>query len=378
MSMRRRLRGQLSLRKKAPSIVFIAIIVVVLVLLLWVIQYLPVLYQLLLNKEIELKKSDGDQRVNVVLLGIGGGQHEGPLLTDTIIFASLDPKTNKATLVSIPRDMWVPELSAKINTAYASGESKQKGGGLVLTKAVVERILGQEVDYGLRVDFNGFIRAVDMVGGLDITVDRALDDPEYPISGKETDDCGYKDEEFVKRATASSQLEAFPCRYEQLHFDAGGQQMDGTSALKFVRSRHATGSEGTDFARSKRQEKIISAFREKIFSVGTFLNPIKVISLYDIFKDSIDTDIIQNEYDDFIKLARKMEKSQLKSVVLDIGSEQEKRNGLLINPPVTKDFRGQWVIIPKAGNGNYTQIQSFVDCEIKVGNCSVTPTRSPQ
>lgn len=363
-------------RKQVLPVILVIIVLAIGYIGLRVLRYVPVLYQLLFNKEIELKKSDGDQRVNVVLLGIGGGQHEGPLLTDTIIFASLDPKTNKATLVSIPRDMWVPELSAKINTAYASGESKQKGGGLVLTKAVVERILGQEVDYGLRVDFNGFIRAVDMVGGLDITVDRALDDPEYPISGKETDDCGYKDEEFVKRATASSQLEAFPCRYEQLHFDAGAQHMGGASALKFVRSRHATGSEGTDFARSKRQEKIISAFKDKIFSAGTFLNPIKIISLYDIFKDSIDTDVKQDEYDDFIKLAKKMEKAQLKSIVLDIGDEGEDRNGLLINPPVTSEFRGQWVIIPRSGNGNYTQIQEFVDCEIKTGNCAVTPTAS--
>lgn len=376
--MRRRFgRGQLDLRKKALSVLLIAIFLVVGIFLLWLIQYVPVLYELTFNKKIELKKSD-DQRVNILILGIGGGRHEGPNLTDTIIFASIDPLTNKATLVSIPRDMWVPELSAKVNTAYSTGEAKRKGGGLVLAKAMVGKLLGQEVDYGVRVDFNGFVRAVDMVGGLDIDVERSFDDLEYPVSGKEEDTCGYTGEEFEKRATESSQLEAFPCRYEYLHFDKGLQHIDGEKALKFVRSRHATGAEGTDFARSKRQEKIISAFREKIFSVGTFLNPIKVISLYDIFKDSIDSDIIQNEYDDFIKLARRMEKSQLKSVVLDIGSEQEKRNGLLINPPVTKDFRGQWVIIPRAGNGSYAEIQSFVDCEIKVGNCSVTPTRSPQ
>lgn len=376
--MRRRFgRGQLQLRKKVLTIFFISILLIVGMLLLWVIQYLPVLYQLTFNKKIELRKSD-DQRVNVLLLGIGGGKHEGPNLTDTIIFASIDPETNKATLVSIPRDMWVPELSAKVNTAYSTGEAKRKGGGLVLAKAMVGKLLGQEIDYGLRVDFNGFVRAVDMVGGLDIDVERAFNDLEYPVFGKEEDTCGYTGEEFEKRATESSQLEAFPCRYEYLHFDQGVQHMDGETALKFVRSRHATGAEGTDFSRSKRQEKIITAFREKVFSAGTFLNPIKVISLYDIFKDSIDTDVTQNEYDDFIKLAQKMEESQLKSVVLDVGSEQEKRNGLLINPPVTKEFRGQWVIIPRAGNGSYTEIQSFVDCEIKVGNCSVTPTRSPQ
>ena len=67
--------------------------------------------------------------------------------------------------------------------------------------------------------------------------------------------------------------------------------MDGKTALTFVRSRHAEGEEGSDFARSKRQEKIIQAFKDKLFSFQTIINPAKIISLYDILKDSIDTDI---------------------------------------------------------------------------------------
>lgn len=336
-------------------------------------KYTQNLYQYFFKKEIELKKTP-EERINILLLGIGGGSHDGPLLTDTIMFASIDPENKRVTLISIPRDLWVPDLKAKINTAYAYGEVQKDGGGLVLTKAVVKKILGQEIDYGFRIDFNGFIRAVDMVGGLDVTVDRAFDDYEYPLSGKETDDCGFTDEEFEKRATAEAQLEAFPCRYEHLHFDQGEQHMDGETALKFVRSRHATGAEGTDFARSKRQEKIIRALREKVISAGTFLNPIKLVGLYDVLKDSIDTDIKQEEYDDFVKLGQKMEKAAIHSVVLDSGDEELQTAGLLVNPPVSEEFKYQWVIVPRLGSDTYTEIHEYVACLIEKGNaCTITP-----
>jgi LCP family protein required for cell wall assembly len=340
-------------------------------------RYIPTLYQFFFQKEIELKKT-ADQRVNVLLLGIGGGKHDGPLLTDTIIFASIDPESKKLTLVSVPRDFWVPDLKAKINTAYSTGESKRKGsGGLLLTKAVVSKILGQDIDYAVRVDFNGFVKAVDMVGGLDIDVERAFDDNEYPLSGKETDNCGYEGEEFEKRATEEAQLEAFPCRYEKLHFERGLQHMDGETALKFVRSRHGNNNEGTDFSRSKRQEKVILAFREKVFSAGTLLNPVKVISLYSTFKDSIDTDITLTEIDDFIKLSRKLEDANITSSVLDYGDDATDRPGLLINPPPSKSYGFQWVIIPRTGEENFKEIQEFVACQIRSGNCEITPTQDP-
>jgi polyisoprenyl-teichoic acid--peptidoglycan teichoic acid transferase len=336
-------------------------------------KYLPTLFELMFQKDITLKKTE-QNRINVLILGIGGGKHDGPNLTDTIIMANIDPETKRVTLISVPRDLWVEDLKAKINTAYASGESKRKGGGLELTKAVVGKVLGQDIEYGLRVDFNGFIKAVDMVGGIDVFVERSFEDPEYPLSGKENDTCGHSEEELQELATASSQLEAFPCRYEHLKFERGKQHMDGETALKFVRSRHGTNGEGSDFARSKRQEKVIKAFREKIFSAQTFLNPVRLISLYDVFKGSIDTDIMPNEIDDFIKLARELEDAPLNTQVLDAGGE-EGRPGLLINPPISSEYKYQWVIIPRAGAEDYSEIHQYVDCEIKVGECTVTPTR---
>lgn len=335
-------------------------------------QFGSVATQTIFNNDIDLRKKD--ERVNILLLGIGGGKHDGPNLTDTIIFASIDPKLKKVTLVSIPRDFWISTEETKINSIYAFGEEQEKGRGLENIKETVSKVVGQPVDYAIRIDFAGFVKAVDLMGGLDIDVERTLDDYEYPVSGKEGDTCGFEGEEFEKRATMSAeeQVDAFPCRYEHVHFDTGITHMDGETALKFVRSRHAVGIEGSDFARSKRQEKVINAFRDKLFSLGTILNPVKVVSLYDVLSDSIATDIHKDEYDDFIKLAKKMEGATTQSVILDFGNENEEKYGLLTNPPLSQEFRGQWVIIPRAGSADYSEIHQYISCMLTDSECEVT------
>lgn len=331
----------------------------------------PFLYQFLFNKNIELKKST-PERINILLLGIGGGSHEGPNLSDTIILASLDIKDSKVTLVSFPRDIWSSDIKGKINKAYAVGEEAKKGGGITLAKSVVGKISGQKIDYGVVIDFSGFKRAVDLMGGLEINVKNSFDDYEYPISGKEDDPCDNKQEDLEKLATASSQLEAFPCRYEHLHFEKGENHMNGDTALKFVRSRHAKGEEGSDFSRSQRQEKVIKAFKEKSFSLKILVNPAKVIGLYDTIKDSVDTDIKKDELDDFIKLAQKFQKTEIQSVVIDYGDQENKRGGLLTHPPINKEYNFEWVLIPRIGNENFSEIQEFIRCRFTEDECIVS------
>ncbi len=202
-------------------------------------------------------------------------------------------------------------------------------------------------------------------------MERGFNDFQYPIYGKENDTCGHKEEELQALATVSSQLEVFPCRYKSIRFDKGLQQMNGETALQFVRSRHATGEEGTDFARNKRQEKAIIAFKDKLLNIETLLNPVKLIGLYSTLKDSIDTNIKQEEIDDFVKLAQKMKNANVQSAILDYGDKEKKRQGLLINPPISKNYDNQWVLIPRIGDGNFSEIQRYIECEIKVGNCPI-------
>jgi anionic cell wall polymer biosynthesis LytR-Cps2A-Psr (LCP) family protein len=366
------------MHRKRPLILLSIIVVILAIFVVKTANVYPFLFQLFFNRGVSLKQTT-DNRINILLLGIGGGSHEGPNLTDTIILASLDPKNNKVTLVSIPRDLWFPDINQKINAAYQIGLSK--GGGLTLAEAAVQKLTGQNIDYGVRLDFSGFVKAVDIIGGLDINVDNTFDDYWYPISGKEDDSCGYSSADiqtFTATVSAETDIQQkFACRYKHLHFDKGLTHMDGETALEFVRSRHALGVEGSDFARSKRQEKAIQAFKSKVLSAETLINPGKIIGLYNALQSSIDTDIKQSEFDDFIRLAEKMKNAKIQSVVIDIGDEVSLRSGLLNESVVEADYGSTSALTPRTGNGNFSEIQQYINCEITKGNCLVIPSPTP-
>lgn len=347
--------------KKNTRFILIAVFLLLIAFVVILIREFP-LFELLFSRNIELRKTN--EHINILLLGIGGKKHEGPDLTDTIIFASIDAEKNKAVLVSIPRDLWVEDLKGRINVAYAKG-------GLSLAKSNVSKVVGEAIDYVVRIDFNGFEKAVNLLGGVDVNVQSALDDYQYPIAGKEDDPCDHSIEELNMLATASSQLDAFPCRYLHIHFDSGLQHMDGKGALEFVRSRHAQGDEGTDFARSNRQGELVKAIKNKIFSAETLLNPARVISLHNVVKDSVDTNIEEDELDDFIKLASKMKDASIQNIVLDYGDEEKNRPGLLMHPDLSDAYNNEWVLIPRIGKDDFSEIQKYVYCEIKIGNCPI-------
>lgn len=264
-----------------------------------------------------LLSSDG--RTNLVLLGIGGDGHTGSDLTDSIIFVSLNLNTHQALLVPIPRDIWIDSLKAKVNTAYHYGQERREGGGRDLVKSAVAELTGVSVHYAVVLDFIGFEKAIDAVGGIDVTVERAFDDYKYPIPGQET---------------AEPESE----RYEHLRFEAGRIHMDGQTALKFARSRHAEGEEGTDFARSARQAKIILAFREKALSTKTLLSSDTLKNLVESISSSVDTDIVEQEYGGFLKLFLALDQSR------DLATLSLEDH--LVNPKNTAPYGGQWVLVP--------------------------------
>lgn len=371
-------KKQKAIKKRVYLAILIIFIGLGIFFFLKISAYIKPLFELTFENKIELKKVE-KQRINMLLLGIGGGAHDGPMLTDTIMFASIDPVKLSVTLVSIPRDLWIEDVSDKVNKIYAFSEVKERGSGLAEVKKTIGEVVGQKIDYGFRIDFSGFIKAVDLLGGIDVGIERSFDDYAYPLSGKETDTCGKIDEEIASLSAqiatgSATDFEIFPCRFEHLSFEKGKQHMDGETTLKFVRSRHALGPEGTDFARSKRQEKVIKAVKDKVFSAGTILNPVKLLGLYEIVKDSIDTDIKEEEVDDFIKLAQKMKTAEIRSVVLDVSDEVREAPSLLMNPPTSEEFAYQWVVIPKAGKNDYSEIHTYIMCVIKYNGCTSSPT----
>lgn len=289
---------------------------------------------------------DTNGRTNILIMGIGGENHEGPLLTDTIVLASIRNKDNNVSLITIPRDIWIDPLKGKINEAYALGEAKRKGAGLILAKASVNEILDIPVHYSVVVDFKAFAQSVDLVGGVSVNVENTFDDFKYPVPGKENDLCDGDPE--------------LKCRYEHLHFDKGPQHMDGQTALKFVRSRYSDGLEGTDFARSKRQIKVLMAVKSKIISPKIFLDPKNISDLARKFGGNTDTDLTTNQE---LYLAKKLinfNPATIHSFSLDTGTDA--KPGLLVNPPLSSDYGGIWVLVPRSGNweGIQNKIKEFL------------------
>ena len=282
-------------------------------------------------------------RTNVLLLGKGGEGHSGADLTDTIILASFSHGNKGLTLISIPRDIWVPEIRSKLNSAYFWGKQKEDWGGLALTKSLVEEILGQPVHYAVVLDFNGFNRVIDVLGGIEVEVAMAFTDEKYPIEGKENDDCGGDKE--------------FKCRYEPLQFLEGKQYMDGARALKFVRSRNAEGEEGTDLARAARQQKVIAAVKDKILSPKTLLSPRKMLAIWRVTKEAVETDLDSSSG---AVLARKVLETNGNSTSFVLPEE------FLENPTPSEKYDEQSVFIPRRGTSpggkfDWTEIRHWAE-----------------
>jgi len=183
-------------------------------------------------REAVLESSGG--RTNILILGVGGGGHEGSDLTDTIIVLSLDTGKKTVALISVPRDTWSDTLKDKVNSAYHYGNEKslssgRQGGGLLLSKVTMEDVIGMPIQYAVVVDFSGFTKVIDAVGGIDVNVPEAFTDSRYPKPGMEQATC------------PGDPTNA--CVYETVHFDAGVQHMDGARALIYARSRHAEGDQ---------------------------------------------------------------------------------------------------------------------------------------
>lgn len=298
----------------------------------------------------ELKK-EGDCRVNVLLLGIGGQGHAGGDLTDTIMVASIDPINKKTSLLSIPRDLWVKiprDGNNRINEAFAYGKSnsdakddkgKQRE-AVELVDETLEPILGIPIHYHVVTDFSAFEQIVDALGGIDINVPEELTVYERLwIEGTS--------------------------RHYLLNVKEGQQHFDGTKALYYARSRQT--SKRGDFDRSERQKLLLTGIKDKILSVGTFSNPVKISQLLSSLGNNVYTDF---ELEDMRRIYEAMENIPSNNITsID-----------LVTPPhdflTTGNINGKSIVRPKAGLFDYTAIQAYVrnafkDAQIARENSSI-------
>ena len=274
-----------------------------------------------------------DDRINILLLGMGGVGHDGPYLTDTIIIASFKPSTKQVALISVPRDLLVQVPGhgwRKVNNANALGELADAGNGAKLASEAIGQTFDLPIHYYVRIDFNGFVQLVDDLGGVTIDVEHTLDDPLYPVKGKET-------------ATTTE-------RYEHLFIEPGPHRFDGELTLKYVRSRQARGIEGSDFARSQRQQKVLLAIKEKVLRFGTLANPYKVSKVMDTLSQHLSTNFKVWELLALFGMTKDVSEQSVTHRVFDDGPDG------LVHAAITED--GAFVLKPNAGN--FSEMQAVV------------------
>jgi polyisoprenyl-teichoic acid--peptidoglycan teichoic acid transferase len=250
--------------------------------------------------------------INILLLGTDERADDvSPPRTDTMIMLTLDPNTQTAGMLSMPRDLWVPipglDMANKINTAYMYGETrKYPGGGAQLAKNTVSAFIGHEVQYYVHLNFGGFVKLIDLIGGVDVIVPETIDDPNYP--------------------TANYGVETF-------HIDAGPQHLDGETALKYARTRHGD----SDYGRARRQQTIIRAVMDKVLRadmIPTVLS--NAGALLSTIRSSVDTDIPLATQLELATYLQKNKLQDIRQLVLDKQYGDEDPNGP----------EGAWILRP--------------------------------
>ena len=300
-------------------------------------------------------KGEKEGRINVLLLGMRGENIPGGgLLADTIIVASINPKENKASMISIPRDLYVNNPGwgnkSKVNAVYAAGEENGKKQGLEDMKKVAEEVTGLPIHYSARINFAGFKQIIDAIGGVDITLDKPFQEP---VQFNEPHVCDSRvftvptgkfeiKKNKTGRITAQYPLCTNPVKEcgGSFSLPSGKQTLNGEKALCYVRSR-ATSS---DFERAKRQQIIIQLVKDKMLSVGTLTDFSKLNALLNALGDNVRTDMELWEMQRFYEIYKNISNLQIYQRVLENSEE-----GLLYNPTDMPKEVG-YILLPIGGN----------------------------
>lgn len=233
----------------------------------------------------------GTDRINILLMGIDRRPGEAFISrTDTMMLVSLDPVTESASILSIPRDLYVlipGHGRDRINTAFVYGSAGNNPvGGAALAMQTVEYNLGVPVNHYVLVDFSAVINGINTLGGIDVNVPVAINDPTFP-------DMNYG--------------------FDPLYIPAGLNHFDGALALKYARTRH----QDTDFGRAARQQQLLLAVRQKTAALGFTGLIAQAGTLYQQVENGIRTDLSLEQMIRLATAANSIDSENIRNDVLD-------------------------------------------------------------
>jgi len=259
---------------------------------------------------------DGKSRITLLIMGLDYNDWRAGEIprTDTMILLSVDPITKTASMLSIPRDMWVTipgfQDPGRINEAYLNGEAyKLPGGGPELARRTVERFIGVPIQYYAVIDFYAFIKFIDEIGGVQVR-------PDQPVT-------------IEKLGGAQRQV-----------LEAGkSYTLDGELALAYIRERH---TEGGDVDRSRRQQEVIISIRKRILKQKNIPELIgKAPVLYQELSSGIITNLNLKEAIQLGVLALQLDINNIKRGIIDyeMAIPTESPDGEKILKPIPDKIR---------------------------------------
>lgn len=263
-------------------------------------------------------------RLNILLLGTAGKGKPGQNLTDTLMILSVNPQNSQVAFLSLPRDLYVPvpflNFGTKINSVYQLGlnnAGKDPRAAAEIILKTVEDVTSLKLHYYAILNFDGFEKIIDSLGGINVQNERDIYDPSYPGPNYS---------------------------YEIFELKKGLHHLDGKTALRYARERHDD-PEG-DFGRAKRQQQIMEAAKNKFFSAGTLLNVFSLNEIFNALGENIVTDIAPEEFTGFLELVKNLDTRNATNVVLDAW----KKDSLLKVYHVPTQNGLAFALVPRTGN----------------------------
>jgi LCP family protein required for cell wall assembly len=307
-------------------------------------------------------KGEAEGRVNILLLGMRGEHMDGGgLLADTIMVLSVHPAKGegdvpKASLVSIPRDLYVTvpgtETKSKINGVHAYGEEKGRGQGMESMKEIVGQVTGQPIHYGISISFKGFTDLVDAVGGVNVHLNEPFNEGlqfrephvcDPYVFNVQTSPQQYQYKYYTRKDGTRYVAKAYPLCYNKdvecggvFELPAGDNQLDGKKALCYARARYSS----NDFDRARRQQSVLQSLQEKALSVGTLTDFDKINGIIDALGDNVRTDMQPWELKRLFELYKGMQDTKPTQKVLEDSEE-----GLLYAPSETNG--AGYILLPR-------------------------------
>ena len=273
------------------------------------------------NEEINPLPLTKGYRINAIFLGVPGENNNAPELTDTLMVMSIDEKTKHGFLLSIPRDLLVmiPETNfyTKINNLYQEH-------GIDSVQTVLNEITGLNFNYNIVIDLQGVKKIIDQVGGIDILIEKEIYDPAFPGPFNS---------------------------YQLFILKKGWQHFDGETALKYIRTRYGAGD---DFARMHRQQKVLTALKEKISLLHPVWNLPIVLSIWQTLTDHFQTNLSLKNIKAFWETIKDIDLEKVEFKVLD------PTTGLLVSDYTILGGQKAYILRPTAGINNYEEIKNFI------------------